>query len=104
MISLDGYPFAPALGSLLLRRHSFVMLDVMGPLPFLCCHQFTLAAHLAQSELSGYSSCIDRQSSEEYMFERCRREQAALSRCRSAAARVPADAAPVVAAAATEEK
>jgi len=37
------------------------------------------------------------------MFERCRREQAALARCRGTAARVPAEAAPVVAAAASKE-
>lgn len=59
-----------------------------------------------QSELTGYAACIDRQASEEYMFERCRPEQAALAGCRSTAARVPAAgaaAAPVVAAASAEE-
>ncbi|GAB0494777.1 hypothetical protein MMPV_006073 [Pyropia vietnamensis] len=59
------------------------------------------------SEFTGYAACIDRQASEEYMFEHCRSEQAALAGCRSAAARVPvadaAAAASVVAAASTEE-
>lgn len=57
--------------------------------------------------MTGYAACIDRQASEEYMFERCRPEQAALAGCRTAAARVPAAgaaAAPVVAAASAEER
>ncbi len=52
-----------------------------------------------------YADCLDSQISQEYMFERCRKPEAAFVECRSLTAQSSYDAAPtaVVAAAAQEQ-
>lgn len=52
-----------------------------------------------QDSFQAYADCIDRQISEEYMFERCRKEEHAFADCRNSAG----DASSVVAAATTEK-
>ena len=38
--------------------------------------------HSCGTEFSTYSKCLDGQISEEYMFDRCRKEQKAMEQCR----------------------